>query len=176
MRMRQSNSNNKQQSTMADKNQQNPTGKNTVNPQTGLTPLQEQAAMMLATGETITAVAAKLNVNRCTIYDWQRLLTFQCFLNRQATDYRESLKNGLFGLASDALQTIRDCLHSTNEGNRLKAAMWLIERVNNTDTGETDAREAIRERCTKNVMEVDTTLFDEDEYNKALQWYGLQPE
>ena len=161
---------------MADKTQQNPTGKNTVNPQTGLTPLQEQAAMMLATGETITAVAAKLKVNRCTIYDWQRLITFQCFLNRQATDYRESLKNGLFGLASDALKTIRDTLHSTNESNRLKAAMWLIERVNNTDTGETDAREAIRERCTKDVMEFDGNYFDENEYNNALQWYGLQPE
>lgn len=161
---------------MADKTQQNPTGKNTVNPQTGLTPLQEQAAMMLATGETITAVAAKLNVNRCTIYEWQRLITFQCFLNKQADDYRESLKNGLFGLASDALQTIRDCLHSTNEGNRLKVAMWLIERVNNTDTGQTDAREAIREQCTNDIMGFDGNYFDEKGYNKALQYYGLQPD
>ena len=161
---------------MTDRNQQKPTERGNISPETGLTPQQEQAAIMLATGETITAVAAKLSLNRCTLYEWQKLLPFQCFLNKQAADYRDNLKNGLYALASDALQTIRDCLHSANEGNRLKAAMWLVERVSDADTGETDVREAIRERCTKDVMEVDSTLFDEDEYNKALQWYGLQPE
>lgn len=34
--------------------------------------------------------------------------------------------------------------------------------------------EAIRERCTKDVMDFDSSVFDEDEYNKALQWYGLE--
>lgn len=161
---------------MTDKNQQKPTERGNINPDTGLTPQQEQAAMMLATGETITAVAAKMSLNRCTLYEWQKLLPFQCFLNKQAADYRDNLKNGLYALASDALQAIRDSLHSTNEGNRLKAAMWLVERVSDADTGETDVREAIKERCTKDVMEFDSTLFDEDEYNDALQWYGLQPE
>lgn len=161
---------------MTDKTQQKPTERGNINPETGLTPQQEQAAMMLATGETITAVAAKLNLNRCTLYEWQKLLPFQCFLNKQAADYRDNLKNGLYALASDALQTIRDSLHSTNEANRLKAAMWLVERVSDANTGETDVREAIRARCTHDVFEVDSTLFDEDEYNNALQWYGLQPE
>lgn len=161
---------------MTDKSQQKPTERGTINPETGLTPQQEQAAMMLATGETITAVAAKLSLNRCTLYEWQKLLTFQCFLNKQAADYRDNLKNGLYALANDALQAIRDSLNSTNEANRLKAAMWLVERVGNADTGETDAREAIRARCTHDVLEVDSTLFDEDEYSKALQWYGLQPD
>lgn len=76
---------------MTDKNQQKPTERGNINPETGLTPQQEQAAMMLATGETITAVA-------------------------------------------------------------------------------------IRARCTHDFLKVDSTLFDEDEYNKALQWYGLQPD
>lgn len=48
--------------------------------------------------------------------------------------------------------------------------------VSDANTGETDVREAIRARCTHDVLEVDSTLFDEDEYNNALQWYGLQPE
>lgn len=161
---------------MTDKSQQKPTERGNINPDTGLTPQQEQAAMMLATGETITAVAAKLSLHRCTLYEWQKLLPFQCFLNKQAADYRDNLKNGLYALASDALQTIRDCLHSTNEGNRLKAAMWLVEKVSDADTGETDVRAAIKDRCTKDVLEVDSTLFDEDEYNNALQWYGLQPD
>lgn len=44
---------------MTDKSQQKPTEKGNISPETGLTPQQEQAAMMLATGETITVVAAK---------------------------------------------------------------------------------------------------------------------
>lgn len=93
---------------MTDKNQQKPTERGNINPEIGLTPQQEQVAMMLATGETITAVAAKLCLNRCTLYEWQKLLPFQCFLNKQAADYRDNLKNGLYAIASDALQAIRD--------------------------------------------------------------------
>lgn len=161
---------------MKDKNKQKPTEKCITNTETGLTPQQEQAAIMLATGETITAVAAKLSLNRCTLYEWQKLLTFQCFLNKQSADYRDNMKSGLYALAGDALQAIRDGLHSAKEANRLKVAMWLVEKVVDADTGETDAREALRARYTHDEFEVDTTLFDENEYNNALQWYGLQPE
>ena len=158
---------------MADKNRQKTTEKNNVNPQTGLTPLQEQVAMMLATGETISAVAVKLNVNRCTIYEWQRLVTFQCFLNKQAKDYRDNLRNGLFGLANDALQVVNDGLHSANETNRLKTAMWLIEKIKDLDTGQTDARSVLKEECTQEMFGWDGGMFDKKAYNDALQLYGL---
>ena len=48
----------------SDKKQQKPT----LSPLTGLTPQQEQAAMMLASGENLTAVARQLNLNRSTLY------------------------------------------------------------------------------------------------------------
>lgn len=44
--------------------QQNPT-ETTL--ESGLTPIQEQAAIMLASGENITSVSEKLNLNRSTI-------------------------------------------------------------------------------------------------------------
>lgn len=56
--------------------QQNPT-ETTL--ESGLTPIQEQAAIMLASGENITSVSEKLNLNRSTIYQWQQKITFQCF-------------------------------------------------------------------------------------------------
>ena len=94
-----------------------------VNTQTGLTPIQEQAAILLASGDSFTAVAEKVSVNRSTLYKWQMQITFQCFFNQQCNDYKNNLKNGLFGLANEALSAIRDCLHSDNEATRLKAAM-----------------------------------------------------
>lgn len=158
-----------------DKNQQKPTEKATVNPQTGLTPLQEQAAILLASGETITAVAAKMSLNRGTLYEWQKLITFQCFLNQQATDYRDNLRNGLYGLAHDALQVIGGSLQSANEGIRLKAAMWLAEKVKDNDTGQTDVREALKEQCTHSDWGVgDLLSFDADEYKKELKRLGLE--
>ena len=63
-----------------DKTQQNLTNLTLV---TGLTPVQEQAAMLLASGESVTEVASKVNVNRATIYLWQQKINFQCFLNQQ---------------------------------------------------------------------------------------------
>ena len=158
---------------MTDKNQQKPTEKNNVNPQTGLTPLQEQVAMMLATGETISAVAVKLDINRCTIYEWQRLVTFQCFLNKQAKDYRDNLRNGLFGLANNALQVINNGLHSECETNRLKTAMWLIEKIKDLDTGQTDVRNVLKAECTHEMFGWDGGRFDKKAYNDALELYGL---
>lgn len=58
--------------------QQNPT-ETTL--ESGLTPIQEQAAIMLASGENITSVSEKLNLNRSTIYQWQQKITFQCFFS-----------------------------------------------------------------------------------------------
>ena len=43
----------------------------------GLTPIQEKAAIMLANGDSITLVAESLNINRTTIYQWQQKVTFQ---------------------------------------------------------------------------------------------------
>lgn len=55
---------------MSNRKQQNPTkaeAKREVSTITGLTPIQEQAAILLANGESVTAVANKLNINRMTI-------------------------------------------------------------------------------------------------------------
>ena len=162
---------------MKDKKQQKPT-EIEVNTSTGLTPIQEQAALLLASGETITAVAAKLELNRCTLYEWQKLITFKCYFNQQATDYRDSLRNGLFGLADEALNVIKGCLQSGNEITRLKTAIWLIERVKDVDTGSTDVRAVLKERCTHIQapwdMSVPMSVFNEKEYNKELERLHLE--
>lgn len=160
---------------MSDKRQQKTAVLTEIDHQTGLTPTQEQAAILLASGETLTAVAEKVNVNRSTIYKWQALITFQCFFNRQCADYRANLRNGLFGLADEALTAIRNSLHSDNESVRLKAAMWLTEKIELADTGQTDVKEALKAKNTKNTLaDWSMSTFDEVGFNSDLRRLGLQ--
>lgn len=148
-----------------------------VSPTTGLTPIQEQAAMLLASGESVTAVADKLSLNRGTIYKWQKDVTYKCFFNRQCADNRSTLAMGLFGLAQEALTAVRDCLHSQNEQTRLKAAMWLTERLENFSIGQTDVREAIKQDCTSSTLDWEIKPdFNEIAYKEQLEVWGLDDE
>lgn len=150
--------------------------KPTNSPLTGLTPQQEQAAMMMASGENITAVARQLNLNRSTLYEWQENMAFQCFYNQQCQDHQQAVKNALFGLHNTAIETLTDLLTNGNENTRLKASMWLLERVANTEIGKTNIRTALKEKCTHNELDVDWEKLNEDEYKAELKRYGLSGE
>lgn len=142
----------------------------------GLTPIQEQAAILLASGKTITDVAATIGVNRSTLYEWQGVVTFQCYFNQQLADYKEQLRNGLFGLTGEALETIKNCLHSDNEPTRLKAATWLLERVAEQTTGMTDLRAALKAKHTKAMEWTDYNHFDNMGFENDCRQYGIKPD
>jgi len=148
---------------------------NSVNGQTGLTPMQEKAAMLLAAGGTLTGVAEQLGLNRSTLYKWQTIVTFQCFYNQQCSDNKANLKNGLFGLADAALEALRASLYSESEGIRLKAAMWLCERLEATAIGNTDVRAIIKQRHTQSSVIADwnRATLDESGYKAELKQLGL---
>ena len=159
-----------------DKKQQNPT-ETTL--ESGLTPIQEQAAIMLASGENITSVSEKLNLNRSTIYQWQQKITFQCFFNFQRKEAKDTLKNGLLSLYKDALEAVKGCLASENESIRLKTAMWIIAKVENNPVGNTDARELLKKEATRTESvfqnwEAEKEIFDEKKYKKLLAENGLK--
>lgn len=150
-----------------DKNRRKQT-KEGVNGETGLTPNQERAAIMLASGKGITAVSEELGINRQTIYKWQTLITFRCYYNRQCQDYRDNIVNGLYGLADDAITAIRESLK--NPTTRLKAAMWIVERIDRLeDIEETDARAELK---AKNMEDPDL-MYDGEAYNDDLKKFGL---
>lgn len=150
--------------------------KPTVSPTTGLTPQQEQAAIMLASGENLTGVARQLNLNRSTLYEWQENTAFQCFYNQQCQEHQQAVKNALFGLHSTAIDTLTDLLNNGNENTRLKASMWLLERVANTEVGETNIRAVLREKCTHDDLDINWAKLNEGEYKAELRRYGLSDE
>lgn len=57
----------------------------------GVTPQQEQAASLLASGMAIREVADQLEIHRPTLWHWRQLETFQAFARKQ----RMMLWNGL---------------------------------------------------------------------------------
>lgn len=145
---------------------------------TGLTPQQEQAAVLLASGESVTDVASKVNVNRATIYLWQQKVNFQCFYNQQCRIIQDNIRNGLCGLYADALQAVRNCLQSTNEALRLKAAMYVIGKVEMIDTSRQDPEAEIKKLCT-HIEDGNMgffkpyEVFDEAQYNELMKDNGL---
>lgn len=153
-----------------DKKQQNPT-----NPtETGLSSVQEQTAILLACGESITAVAEKMNVNRSTIYQWQELLTFQCFYNQQKQDIRENLRSEIFMLGEFAVDVLKDCLQSDNEQTRLKASIAILDRIEKVNIGHCSARNVLREKATYGYLPDDDIYFHEDVYQRLLNKNGLK--
>lgn len=115
---------------------------------TGLTPQQEQAAILLASGNTITATAQELNVDRGTVYRWQGKACFQAFFNKLCSDIQTRSTSGLYGLFDSAIQALKDSLQSDNSAIRLKAALSVLDRVKDVKIGETNPIKMIKAQCT----------------------------
>ncbi len=155
--------------TEGNKSEQN----TTISPATGLTPQQEQACILLASGESYTATAQRLNINRGTLYKWQDSLPFQCFYNQQCSDYKAEVRNALFGLHSEAVETVRELMQTGGEATRLKAAIWLLEKVEAVEIGTTDVRAALKEQNTEDVIDLSTKRLNYQSYRQALKEMGL---
>jgi hypothetical protein len=144
---------------------------------TGLTPLQEKVATLLATGESISSIAEKLDLNRGTIYQWQQKLAFQCYFNFQRLQAKETLQNGLYGLYSNALDTIKECLNSENEAIKFKTATFIIQKVEECSLEDVDIYEAIKKKATKKLfpdIEESQMFLDKSEYNRLIKENGLK--
>lgn len=149
----------------------------TISPTTGLTPQQEQACILLASGENVTNVADKLSLNRGTLYKWQQNKAFVCFYNKQCQDYKNDVKNGLLGLHQQAIATMGQLMTTGNEATRLKAAMWVLDKVEAIEIGDTNIRQVLKDQCTiTNEDWIGFTRVDEKEYKRQLKTYGLDDE
>lgn len=151
--------------------QQKPTNLN----DTGLTPVQEKTAILLASGESISSVAEKLQLNRSTIYQWQDMLTFQCFYNQQKQDIREGMRSELFMLGGLAVGILKESLNSENESVRLKASLAVIDRIENANIGCFNVRNILKEKATSSAWEdFNAPTLDEGKYQKLLKENGLK--
>jgi len=145
-----------------------------INKQTGLTPIQEKAVLLLVSGKNITDVSTELNIDRGTLYNWFEKLTFKAYYNKLCSEVQTTVQNGILGLYNEAIQAIQSSLKSDNEAIKLKTAFWLIERLEAKNIGATDPREILRNKCTTSTVEWDLNTFDEEKYKRLCKENGLQ--
>lgn len=141
---------------------------------TGLTPTQERACSLLASGETIEAVAEQVNVPESTLILWQRQTTFKCFFNQKRSNIRGNLIQGVYSLAQEAVNALRQSLNSDNEQTRLKAATYIVDKLQGMEVGQTDIIAEVRAEATyMDTLSVEGYLH-EDEYEAKLKELGIK--
>ena len=129
----------------------------------------------MASGESMTAVADKVGINRSTLYEWQKDMAFQCFYNRQCKDYQAEITNGVMSLHKTALDTVKSLLLEGNDNTRLKAAFWVLDKVAAMNVGQTDLREAVKAECTVRwTNDIKLESFDSNKFNEIMDGYGLR--
>ena len=159
------------------KNQQNSTLSKVegINSETGLTPLQEKAALLLVSGKNITEVTNEISIDRGTLYKWFDKIPFKAYYNKQCKEVKDNIENGLMGLYNDSIQAIKEGIKSNNEMIKLKTAFWLIEKLTSQIIGETDPKEIIKKKCTHNNFIVDMETLNEAKYKQMCKENNLIP-
>ena len=155
--------------------QQNPTiiNKNEINPISGLSPIQEKTIILLLSGKSITDIAKELNVDRTTIYSWQEKETFQAYYSFLAKKIKIETEGNLFGMYHDAIQAVKDSLLSNNESIKLKSALWLIDKIEKLEIGETNPRKLIKSKCMDTTLVWDPGYLNEDKFLRMLKENNL---
>ncbi|MFO7830171.1 MAG: phBC6A51 family helix-turn-helix protein [Bacteroidales bacterium] len=143
----------------------------------GLIEKQIQAVEMLIAGKNQNEIAQELEIDRTTLYNWRKKLPFQAYYNKLLNEIKENTKESVLSLHETAIQKVKDVLENGNANAKLKAAFYIIDKVNELTVGESDLREMIKKKCTFSELE-DWNLnkLDEDKYNQLCKENGIKPE
>lgn len=86
----------------------------------GLSPSQQQALELLATGNTVSSIAKAVNVTERTIYNWLSDAGFKAAWEELLATLWESTKVGLKALGGRAIQVLIDIMDSPDATNKEK--------------------------------------------------------
>lgn len=93
--------------------------------------------------------------------------------NKQRSIIKNAAVQSLFGLMDEAVTAIRESLSSTNESVRLKAASYIIDKLQSIDIGRTDIVEAVKAEATYADIGGWNETFHEGEYRDRLKELGV---
>ena len=125
-----------------------------AHPDTGLTALQEKCAILLASGRRITDAAKEVGTSRASIYRWLEQAAFLCFYNQMKKEVQQYVEGALLDLHQQALDGIKASLESTREEVRLKASIWVVEKVSQIPIGETNLRQVLLDNAAKEASRI----------------------
>ena len=145
-----------------------------AHPDTGLTALQEKCAILLASGRRITDAAKEVGTSRASIYRWLEQAAFLCFYNQMKKEVQQYVEGALLDLHQQALDGIKASLESTREEVRLKASIWVVEKVSQIPIGETNLRQVLLDNAAKEAQQDSWEKGRiERAYQRSLQDAGL---
>ena len=105
-----------------------------------------QALSLLAAGSPLEKVANTLGVHRATLWRWKKDPKFVAEWNKMLAEMKERQTLALVKLQEEALNALYSCLNSKNDVVRLRAALSVMERVDNLKVGCTDPEVIQQER------------------------------
>ena len=145
-----------------------------AHPDTGLTALQEKCAILLASGRRISDAAKEVGTSRASIYRWLEQAAFLCFYNQMKKEVQQYVEGALLDLHQQALDGIKASLESTREEVRLKASIWVVEKVSQIPIGETNLRQVLLDNAAKEAQQDSWEKHKiERAYQQSLQDAGL---
>lgn len=145
-----------------------------IHSDTGLTSLQERCALLLAAGTRITDAAQQVGASRNTLYRWLNQPAFICFYNMAKQEVQQYVEGSLFEMHQQALEGIKASLDSAREEVRLKAAVWVVEKISQSPVGNTDLRKMLEEEASAKAKEDRWNAADKMAcYRKLLEEAGL---
>ena len=96
---------------------------------------------MLASGKTIEDVAKELNLNINTIYRWKKNNSFKYALRDQQNQFFNNISIELNKLGTEAIGVLKDMMeNATSESIKLKASMFIIDKIIQVEDNETIKR------------------------------------
>jgi hypothetical protein len=123
-----------------------------------LTVIQEQAVMMLAAGQTVTATAEAVGVTRQTVSTWANQdATFMAAVNVARAETLAAGADRVRGLVGKALDAVEKAFEAEDMTAKERAALGLelLKQVRLTDAasrpGDTDPA-AIRQRQARDML------------------------
>ena len=102
---------------------------------------QITAINMLATGKKIEEVAKELSLNINTIYRWKKTHKFKLALREQQNLIFNEITLKFCEMGTEAINTIYTIMkNGTSENIRLKASMFIIDKIIQVEDNETIKR------------------------------------
>ena len=96
---------------------------------------------MLASGKKIEDVAKELNLNINTIYRWKKTRKFKIALREQQNLIFNEITLRFCEMGTEAINTIYNIMkNGTSENIRLKASMFIVDKIIQVENNETIKR------------------------------------
>lgn len=122
---------------------------------------QLKAVELLATGETVSATAKKVGVNRKTIGEWKKQDKFKAEVDRLVAELKSGVEKKILTNINPMLDKLMDiALKSDSDKTSLDAIIYAINRLCGTPTNKT--QEISSDNDKTDIVDIDDMLNEID--------------